>query len=349
MKRTGNSLSEQVKDKVESGKTRAKKPELDGDITKMISTGSTLLDLAISGGRVRGGGIPAGVFVEIFGPPQSGKSILLCEIAGYVQRQKGKVKFHDPEGRLVKEFAEVFDLDVDSIELTMPDTVTELFEVVRNWEPETHDVVNGIFADSLAALTTKAELEGSDPYGMRRAKEFSEQLRLTCREFPRKNYLMICSNQIRENIDAGLYGPKFKSPGGKGLEHYSSVRLRTKVLKRIKPKRKVYVEETRETGIEVEVEVVKNSVWKPSRKALLTIDLDYGIDDVSENLRFLKDHRGDNTYKLHGETLARNRMAAVRIIEDTDAESELREEVIDLWEEIEEKFKTNRKTKKRDG
>lgn len=338
-------LSEQVKGKLNEPKK--KKKEYDGTVSQIISTGSTLLDLSISGGRIRGGGLPSGIFVEIFGPPQSGKSVLLCEIAGYVQRQKGGVKFHDPEGRLVKVFAEVFDLDVNSIELTMPDTVTDLFEVVRKWEPESHDVINGIFADSLAALTTKAELEGSDPYGMRRAKEFSEQLRLTCREFTQKNYLMVCSNQIRENIDSGLYGPKYKSPGGKALEHYPSVRLRTRVLKRIKSKRKVYVEETRETGIEVEVEVIKNSVWKPERKALITIDLDYGIDDVGENLRFLKDHRGDNSYILNGEVLAKNRMAAARIVEDTNAESELREEVINLWEEIEATFTTDRKPKRR--
>ena len=31
-----------------------------GNFERMVSTGSTLLDLAISGGRVRGGGIPGG-------------------------------------------------------------------------------------------------------------------------------------------------------------------------------------------------------------------------------------------------------------------------------------------------
>ena len=47
-----------------------------------ISTGSTLADLAISGGRIRGGGLPSGILVEIFGPSGSGKTVLLSEIAG---------------------------------------------------------------------------------------------------------------------------------------------------------------------------------------------------------------------------------------------------------------------------
>ena len=37
------------------------------DMTKTVSTGSTLLDLTISGRRRREGGIPGGIIVEIFG------------------------------------------------------------------------------------------------------------------------------------------------------------------------------------------------------------------------------------------------------------------------------------------
>ena len=76
---------------------RKEKKKYDGNDEVMISTGSTLLDLAISGGRKRGGGLPGGILVEIFGPSGCGKTVLLCEIAGGVQRQKGKIMFRDPE------------------------------------------------------------------------------------------------------------------------------------------------------------------------------------------------------------------------------------------------------------
>jgi hypothetical protein len=39
------------------------------DTSIVISTGSTLLDLAISGNRIHGGGLPGGIMVEIFGSP----------------------------------------------------------------------------------------------------------------------------------------------------------------------------------------------------------------------------------------------------------------------------------------
>jgi RecA/RadA recombinase len=177
MKRTGNSLSKQVKDKVENApKTRVKKPELDGDITKMISTGSTLLDLAISGGRIRGGGIPAGILVEIFGPSSTGKTVLLTEIAGNIQNQKGEVMFQDPEARLNKQFAKLFNFELDEAEYSRPNLVPEVFQNVRNWEPKDPGVVNGIFADSLAALSTDMEMgsEEGDKMGARRGKEFSQ-------------------------------------------------------------------------------------------------------------------------------------------------------------------------------
>ena len=69
-------------------------------ITQVLSTGSTLLDLAICGGRIRGGGIPGGMIVEIYGPSGSGKTAILTELAGSAQRNGGEARFDDPEARL---------------------------------------------------------------------------------------------------------------------------------------------------------------------------------------------------------------------------------------------------------
>jgi len=232
-----NTLSEQVKAYV--NKHPAKTSEYDGDDSLVISTGSTLLDLAISGGRVYGGGIPAGILVEIFGPAGCGKTVLLCEIAGAIQRAKGEVMFHDPEARLNKQFARMFGLDISSVIYSTPDTVTEVFKAIRSWEPP--EGLNGIFADSLAALSTNLEMgnEEGDKMGMRRAKEFSEELRKTCRVIANKKHLMVCSNQVRVNIDAGPWGQKYITPGGEAIGFYSSLRLRAQKPQKIKEVAKV--------------------------------------------------------------------------------------------------------------
>jgi len=351
MERTkkSGSLSSQMKRKSNNG-TKQQTEEFDGDFGTIISTGSTLLDLAISGGRIRGGGLPGGILVEIFGPSGSGKTVLLSEIAGAVQRQGGEIMFHDPEARLNPQFAKLFGLALKEGMYSNPDTVPEVFKAVRSWEPSGGKiVVNGVFADSLAALSTDMEMENKegDKMGMRRAKEFSEELRKTCRIIKQKNYLMVCSNQVRVNIDAGPYGQKYTTPGGESIGFYSSLRLRMLKPEKIKEKRKVAGKEvTRVVGVEVQVEVFKSSIWKPYHTAPLTILFDYGIDDIRQNLQFIKDHTNYNVYTLGGEGLDKSMAEAIKMIEEDHLEQQLREEVITLWEDIESKFKTERKSKR---
>lgn len=324
------------------------KEEFDGDFGTIISTGSTLLDLAIAGGRVRGGGLPGGILIEIFGPSGSGKTVLLSEIAGGVQRQGGEIMFHDPEARLNKQFAKLFGLELKEENYHTPDRIPEVFGAVRRWDVP-NSVINGVFADSLAALSTTQEMDNDegDKMGMRRAKEFSEELRKTCRILKQKNHLMVCSNQIRENIDAGPYGQRYKSPGGEAIGFYSSLRLRTLKPDKIREKRKVAGREVvRVSGVEVTVEVFKSSIWKPYRTAPLTILFDYGVDDIRQNLQFIKDHTNNTVYTLEGEPLSKSMEEAIRLIEERELEKVLKEEVIDLWTDIESKFVTERKPKR---
>ncbi len=341
MQRRQVSLSDQVK---QHARTKAEaKQEFEGDTTRMISTGSTLLDLAISGGRRHGGGLPGGIFVEIFGPPSCGKTVMLCEIAGNVQRKGGEVEFFDPEGRLNKQFAQLFGVDTSNISYTMPNTVPEVFGPVREIEPISPNVINAVLADSLAALSTDAEMEEKDAYGMRRAKEFSEELRKTCRILTEKNLLMVCSNQLRQNLDAGPYGIKYKSPGGEAIGFYASLRLRCMNPSKIKRIRKVAGKEvTRIIGVETEIEVFKSSVWKPFHTAPLTILFDYGIDDIRQNVQFIKDFTKNTTYTVNGESLGRSIDEAISQIEADGLQKKLRQEVIGLWEEIEAKFAEGR-------
>lgn len=342
------SLPAQMKKKVE--KPVIESATYEGEFTgNNISTGSTLLDLAISGGRVRGGGLPAGVLVEIFGPSGSGKTVLLSEIAGNIQKRGGEVKFHDPEARLNTQFAKMFGLELKEGNYHQPDTVPEVFEEVRSWEPKKgKDIIHGIMADSLAALSTDMEMEKKegDKMGMRRAKEFSEELRKTCRMLAQKKYLMACSNQVRMNTDAGPYSPKYTTPGGEAVGFYASCRLRTVVTSKVKKKIKFRGKEVEKiVGVDIEVEVVKNSIWKPYRKAPVTIIFDYGIDDIRQNLQFIKTYSGRNVYTLGLDTLSNSMDEAIKKVEEQGREEELRQDVILLWNKIERSFDSERKPK----
>ena len=350
-KKDKSNLAKQMIRRAEDAKGTQPKSvkKYDGNLKTVINTGSTLLDLAISGGRIRGGGIPAGILVEIFGPSGAGKTVMLCEIAGDIQRKEGNILFHDPEARLNKQFAQMFDLKTEDIDYSTPDTVTEVFQAVRSWEPESPSV-NGIFTDSLAALSTNLEMEKDegDKMGMRRAKEFSEELRKTCRILAKNNQLMVCSNQVRVNADAGPYGQKYRTPDGEAVGFYASLRLRVSSPKKIKLEQSIKgKKQTRVIGTEVEVEVYKSSVWKPYHTAPLVIIFDYGIDDVRANLQYLKSNTKATTYVLGGENIGRSIDSAIQHVEKHNLEDKLKDEVIDLWEMIESKFNSERKSKKR--
>lgn len=346
MDRKSEKVSTQIKRR--ASKEIKKKSEYDGDLSNVISTGSTLLDLAITGGRVRGGGVPGGILIELFGPSGCGKTVMLCEMAGAIQRKGGQVMFKDPEARLNKTFAELFGLEVDNIDYSRPATVPEVFAPIRKWEPEKQNVIHGIFADSLAALSTEWEMADKDQYGMRRAKEFSEELRKTCRIITEKGFLLACSNQVRQNLDAGPYGVKWKSPGGEAIGFYASLRLRCSNPKKLKMVRKIGGKDIdRIYGVETMVEVFKSSVWSPYRTAPLYIIFDYGIDDIRANLQFVKDTKNENVYVLGEEKLDKSLEKSIAIIEEDNKITALREEVITLWEEIEMKFQIKRKEKQR--
>jgi len=346
-KRTKSKLSNQMVKKTQ----RKPEPEKKYDGSDVfISTGSTLLDCAISGGRVRGGGIPGGILVEIFGPSGCGKTVLLCEIAGAIQRAGGRVKFNDPEARLNKQFARIFDLKLEDADYYTPDLVPEMFKSVRDWKPENTDVINGVMGDSLAALSTHMEMDNDDgdKMGMRRAKEFSEECRKTCRILTQRNILMVCSNQVRQNVDAGQYAPKYRSPGGEAIPFYASLRLRCMTAQKIKKTKKIHGKEvSRIIGVETPIEVFKSSVWKPYHTASVYIMFDYGIDDIRANLQFVKQMTKSTTYAVCGEGAGQSMEQAITYVERHGLEEDLREETIDLWEALEEEFKVDRKPKTR--
>lgn len=321
-----------------------------GDMSKIISTGSLLLDLAISGGRRKGGGVPGGILVEIYGPSGQGKTSVLTEMAASTQYRGGQARFLDPEGRLDKEYAQIYGLDLQQayFDYHRPDTVKEMFnEYVWTWEPTDDSVVNIICADSLAALSTKLEMEDEDKMGMKRAKDFSEGLRKTCRKIVNENWILACSNQIRMG-DAGE-----TTPGGKGIPFYASVRIRLGP-----PKKGVKYQITKtaklESGKEVEkviginslARIVKSSVDEPFREAPISIIFGHGLDDIRNNLQYIKDMEKTTTYFA----VDRNFQAiehAIRHIEANSLEEELREKTMDVWYGVEHALRYERKPKKR--
>lgn len=342
------SLKSQIK--THTKKQKSQKPKYEGNDRVMISTGSTLLDLAIGGTRKKGGGIPSGILIEAFGPESSGKTVLLCEIGGAIQRQGGVLLFNDPEARLNQQFASIFGIDMNETTLINSDTVSSMFKEMEGWQHGNPGKINGLLVDSLAALSTDMEMENKDgdKMGMRRAKELSEGWRKFARKIKQENYIVVCSNQIRVKTDAMAFGEQFTTPGGRATAFYASLRL--KFNKPVKIQKEVSFKGNKikkPIGTEVSIEVYKSSVDRPYRKADVIIDFVYGIDDVKANLIYLKKYSNKTVYHTNKRQLNNSLEKSIQFIEENNLEKELRESVIEVWEMIEEKFEIERKKKQR--
>jgi RecA/RadA recombinase len=309
---------------------------------KVVSTGSTLLDLAISGKRKRGGGLPAGILVEIAGPSGAGKTTVLMEIAASTQYHGGSVRTRDPEARLDEEYHEMHGLDITSklYDYARPNTVKELFTDLWDWEPNNPDAINLFLADSVAALSTDMEMEDEDKRGQRQAKEFSQSLRKSARKIGESDKLVVFANQLR----VGEFGEV--TACGKAIEYYASLRIRVRKGKdlEVTKKNKAGKDFTHVVGIISNCYIQKSTVDVPYRTAPIHIVFNRGIDDVSANLQWYKDAMRDTTYDAIDKSY-KGLAPAVRYIEENNLEKKLRRRVIDLWEEIEDLFKEERKPK----
>lgn len=346
-------ITKDVEDSVDEGFDSFDSNGLSGGSTnirfnKVISTGSTLLDLIISGSKIRGGGIPGGIIVEFFGKPGCGKTAILEEMGGSIMRRGGEIDYLDPEARLDLDYArEAYDLHLLQENYRRPNTVEEMFSLIWERKWKANEVINGILADSLAALSTDMEMDDRDKMGQRRAKMFSEGLRKTCRLIANQNIIIACSNQVRDGENG------FVTPGGHAIPFYSSLRI--KMTPTFTGGSKIEHKEKLDNGKEIEriigvrstCEVVKSSIDVPYRKCNISILFQRGIDDIRDNLMYRKEILGDTTYDVFKDKGIKGIEKAIQYIEDNNLELELREKTIDLWESVEAKFADTRKRKVR--
>ena len=340
-----------VKERAESSKVKIKtvKDEVDSLFDNgVVSSGSTLLDLEISGSRINGGGIPGGIIVEVFGPSGAGKTSLLAEICASAQVRGGDFFVADPEARLDREYAKYYGLEIDKTKYSRPNTVPEMFSALWNWEPKPKkEGAICVFAgDSLAALSTSMEMgdDEGDKMGMRRAKEFSEWMRKTCRKIADKNWLVVLTNQERES-PTGV-----TTPGGKAVPYYSSLRIRVSpqmANKYIKSEKTINGKKVeKKQGIRSKAQIKKSSIGDPFGEAPYSIQFNYGLDDLRENLQYLKDFSKENKFPCVDTSFATINKA-IEYIEEKQYEDQIREMVVAQWLEIQGSFNTARKAKTR--
>jgi len=259
------------------------------DVTDWISTGSTILDLAIS--NRPDGGLAAGRITEINGLEGSGKSLIGAHALASTQKKGGLAVYIDTESAVSSEFLQAIGIDTENMLYVHLETVEEIFDtietIVAKIRESDKDKLVTILVDSLAAASTKVEMDADfdkDGWATAKAIVISKAMRKITQLIARQRVCLIFTNQLRQKLGV-MFGDPWTTSGGKALPFHSSTRIRLKNVGQIKDTKKNTI------GIKIRAQVIKNRLGPPLRSADFSLYFDKGIDDFGSWLEVLKGHK----------------------------------------------------------
>ena len=296
-----------------------KAPDYNVDV---IPTGSMTLDMALGIG-----GVPRGRIVEIYGPESSGKTTVALHVAAQAQKLGGEVAFIDVEHALDPVYAKALGVDIDNLLVSQPDSGEQALEIAEALVRS--GAIDCIVLDSVAAMVTKAEIEGDmgdTPVGLL-ARLMSQAMRKLTSVISKSNCVAIFINQVREKIGV-VYGNPETTPGGRALKFYSSVRIEVRKGEPIKNGAEII-------GARTKCKVVKNKVAPPFKECEFDMMFGQGIDRVGEvcdlavDLDIIK--KSGAWFSYNGQKIGQGRENAKEYLRSNP----------DIMKEIEEKVKEN--------
>lgn len=339
-----------------------------------LSTGSTLLNLAISGRP--DGGIPAGKYAYFVGDSSSGKTFLALTTLAEAQISSHfrgyRIIFDNAEdgalmdfnryfGQAVAERLEPAGVDKDG-EPVASTTIEEFYfhlddaldraekgkpfiYVLDSMDALSSDYEGKKFGEAKTAAKKGRDAKGS--YGDGKAKMNSTYLRRAISRLRDTGSVLIIISQTRDNIDAGMFEPQKTRSGGHALKFYAAVEIWTSVGGKLK---KTVHDKDRQVGIVARLTVKKNRITGKEWQVAVPLYWSTGIDDVGSMVDFLVDEKAwpknksgqiDGTGDFQG--CSGYREQVIQFIEQEGLEADLRELVGDVWKSVEDACAVSRK------
>ncbi len=336
----------------------------------LLSTGSTLLNLATSGDWR--GGLDRGRYYFFVGDSSSGKTFLTLTCFAEAMQNKDfanyRLIYDDVEGGALMDFERFFGKKVaDRIEPPAGTRETPIYsqnaeDFYFNLDSALSETEPCIYVlDSMDALSSKYEqkkfdekkkaaakgTEAKGDYGDGKAKINSSGLRACLPRLRDTGSILIIINQTRDNINAGLFESKKTRSGGHALTFYATLELWSSVGNKLK---KTVRGKDRVIGITSKIAVKKNRLTGRIKTVEIPIYYEYGIDDLGSCIDYLvtegtwkKSQAGDIKASGLGEAIAMKRVPLLRYIEENDLLDDVRLLVAQTWKEIDEACSMGRK------
>lgn len=268
----------------------------DAPVTQRLTTGDRIIDLLL------GGGVPVGKQIEIIGYQSSGKTSLAIEILIQLINQYNGYAF------VVDHEDESWDFPTRQIKLGLDesklnrivygdyDTIEGVFEGMERFietvciKNKVRDVPVGLFVDSIAAFSSKEEIEaqyGLDGYPTqaRIIAKGHRKLRSLLAKNNIKNVFFVFLNQAKDAIAKDrFHAPEIETLGGKAVRFFSAIRIMMEHQKQLAMN---VNDKPLPVGIKVKLKTIKNKTFPALQSATLRIMFKNGFDNVSNVFDFI--------------------------------------------------------------
>jgi RecA/RadA recombinase len=346
----------------------------------LLSTGSTLLNLACSGDPM--GGFMRGFFYYLVGDSDSGKTFftMACMAEATINPAFSDYRFiyDGPEKGMMMDLKRLFNEEVaerleppafgkdesGQMEPVNSKTIEQFYYHLDNafekkkpfiYVLDSMDGLTSESADKKFQLGKKAyfkkALGGDDgekaekvagDYGTAKAKKNSENLRKYLTPLTETGSILIVISQTRDNI--GGWGKT--RGGGHALGFYATTQIWTSIAKRLKHD---VNDKDRDIGSRILLEVKRSRMT--GRRVEVEVDIypSVGIDDLGSCVDFLVEERfwpkTKLTIEAKGLGISGTREKLIRLIEKNEKEDEVRKLCGECWRQIEAACAVSRKNR----
>lgn len=347
--------------------------EVEDSVGPLLSTGSSLLNLACSDSIV--GGFQSGQYYLLVGDAAAGKTMLAitCLAEAHISKEFGdhRLIYDNIEAGCAFDFEKLFCQELaDKLESPHPDkdknpgyssTVEEFYyhldDAIKQGDPFIYVL------DSMDALTTKPDDEkfvehrkaaeagrkAAGSYGMSKARLNSEGIRRALRGLRDTDSILLIIAQTRDNVGFG-FTSKTRG-GGRALEFYGThaiwMSLAGQITKRVRGKDRV-------VGVKVKVRVKKNRTTGRLHEVTFNIHPTCGIDDTGSLVDYLveegiwkgaKSKKGKIQATSLPSCLEMGRDDLIAELESRDLIEVVKREAQSCWQQVEEASRVHRRNR----